>query len=477
MANMLTRGTESCWVAEVDDETFDLVRDDNNERIRISHKDVIVAVPITNWNDPHAEYQLLAVSIREAVGRRRGAEVPGRHFSLINCHAYNLSEEFVERHSIPHLPIHLALCRAPFAPIELSVIVSTKSGVCEASAFYNSVVKPFLETLGLSERHYSVHHTESEQSITDFTTGTLVPRANAGISQMVLLLSGDGGMIDIINGLFSSKPSSSFVKPIVSLLILGTGNAMANSSGLNNDATRGLRSFLRGKPRRVPTFATRFSPGSVVLVDEGRKAEPLPPTSSIDSAGLLHGAVVTSWCLHASLVADSDTTEYRKHGPQRFSMAANELLKPSDGSPPHVYRGHVTTLFKDQTGALQSKLWDRREHMYMLVTLVSRLEAALTISPDSRPLDGQLRMVDFGPLPIAEVKRVFGQAYASGQHVSNPVVGYEAVEFLHIDFQEPDPRWRRVCVDGKIVLVGEGGWVEVKREERDVVDLVIEDAS
>ena len=227
----------------------------------------------------------------------------------------------------------------------------------------------------------------------------------------------------------------------------------------------------------MPTFKVTFSPGAVLLVDEGRGTEEIPTDDDDDGEGkgVVRGAVVASWGLHASLVAESDTAAYRRYGSERFAMAAGELLDPADGSESHRYRGRITTFCKGKDGGEVARVWERREHMYVLVTMVSNMEAGLRISPESKMLDGQLRVVSWKPLGSGEVKRIFGMAFDNGKHVGHDDVEYEAVEGVRIEIEEAEERWRRVCVDGKIVRVPEGGWVEVRREGTEVVDLVVEE--
>ncbi|MCJ1303585.1 hypothetical protein MMC08_006395 [Hypocenomyce scalaris] len=369
-------------------------------------------------------------------------------------------------------PEHLSIPRDRKKGSNIHVVVSVKSGLCKAKIFCEEIVRPVFSAFGLKDDDYLVHETESEHSITELVRTAFLPRANKGLRQTVLLLSGDGGVVDFVNILLTSSQSDTYVKPVIGLLTLGTGNALAHSTGLTSDDTKGFSSFLRGTPRSLPTFAARFSTGSEFVVDEGRRAEPLPQIEG-SKAGVVYGAVVCSWALHASLVADSDTTEYRKHGADRFQMAAKELLSPSDGSEPHRFRGKVTLIKKDENGKEVHQPLDRREHMYILAALVSNLEEALVISPFSRPLDGQLRLLHFGPLPGDEIMRIMGLAYQGGAHVKEEgVVWYADIDGLRIDFEEPDGHWRRVCVDGKIVRVGKGGWVEIRRETRDVLDIV-----
>lgn len=219
-------------------------------------------------------------------------------------------------------------------------------------------------------------------------------------------------------------------------------------------------------PHPLPIFQANFSPGARAFSNEGRTATPL-----VNSR--VYGAVVASYGLHASLVADSDTTEYRKHGAQRFGLVAKDLLFPQDGSLPHAYRADVT-LFKDG-GNVEIK---RKEHGYILASLVSNLEKPFTISPASKPLDGQLRVVHFGPLGGERTVAVIKEAYHNGNHVSFDEVGYESISGLRIQFDEAGEswKWRRCCIDGLIVGVEEGGWVEVRTVEAgsEAVDIVVD---
>lgn len=354
----------------------------------------------------------------------------------------------------------------------LHVIISTGSGVGGARRFFDTILKATLELLGLDERAYQLHETESESHISELSRTIFLPRANQGVAQTIILLSGDGGIVDIINILLSSLQSNSYVKPVIGLLALGTGNALANSIGLTPVSSTGLQALLKGKPASLPTFNAKFSSGSRFVADEGKSVAPL--LGSDKGLGLVYGAVVCSWALHASLVAESDTLEYRKYGAERFKMAAQELLSPSDGSAPHSYRGKIT-IFKKGLGEHEETVsLDRREHMYILASLVSNLEENLRISPHSKPLDGQLRLVHFGPLPNTKVMRIFELAYQGGLHIDDTDVQYNDIDGLRIDFEEQDERWRRVCIDGKVVRVNEGGWVEIRKERRNMIDIIVD---
>lgn len=348
------------------------------------------------------------------------------------------------------------------------IVVSTGSGTGQAKDVWTKLVQPMIAFVcDAAQRQAEVHFTESETSIADLTRKVFFPQANQGVTQAIVLLSGDGGLVDIVNTLLEEPLSDRYQKPNVSILPLGTGNALAHSAGITSDKTLGLSTLFRGWPQEVPIFTAKFSPGARLLVNEAREEREL---WNVNGTATAYGAVVCSWGLHAGLVADSDTTEFRKHGAERFQMAAKEALFPSDGSPPHPYKGKLSIR---RPGANEFEVVPRETHGYVLATFCSQLEAGFTISPASKPLDGKLRLVHFGHMSGQEAMDLMGKAYAGGGHVEDNRVGYDEIEALRIEFDEEDGRWRRVCIDGKIIRVEEGGWVEVMTGSvRGLVDLI-----
>ena len=403
------------------------------------------------------------------------SKLPGADYKFEDVQVTSLPQAFVDANVISSRIEHLIAFGSTFQANgcgpNLYVMISVASGTGEAQDFFDNIVKPAFTASGIQPDSYYVHTTDSNKSIERFIDTVILPRANEGVPQTILLLSGDGGVVDTLNVLLSSKRSEQYLKPTAGLVTMGTGNALANSTGLNRDLTRGLRHFYRGKAHPLPTFTAQFSPGSEILLDEGRKAEPVPPPAA--DVGEMYGAVVCSWALHASLVADSDTAEFRRFGSHRFQMAAKELLSPSNGSAPHVYKGQITVFKLDENGHEIQQVLSAQEHGYVLATLVSNLEEKFAVSPHSKPLDGQLRLVRFGNISSEEVMTILGLAFQDGAHVDNEAVDYEIIEGIRIEFNEPDGRWRRVCVDGKTVRVGESGWLEVRKNTGvEVLDLV-----
>ncbi|PHH56214.1 hypothetical protein CFIMG_007185RA00001 [Ceratocystis fimbriata CBS 114723] len=339
---------------------------------------------------------------------------------------------------------------------KLHVVVSTKSGLCLATKCWNQVVKPLLNAVqSLSSTthkgQYSLLITENAESIKSFAAKILRAEESA---QTVLLMSGDGGTVDLINAMNQDEKQPS--PTTIAILPLGTGNALFHSihRPLYSNSTEsalilGLRTLIHGTPVSLPLFRADFSPGAriVTFVQSQNNMTSRP-------VDYLYGSIVASHGFHASIVYESDTPEYRKHGDRRFGMVANELLELN-----HAYKATVEVRRPDCS---DFRSLGGNEFNYILSTLVSNLERTFTISPDSHTCDGKLRVVTFAPLGKDKVMEIMMAAYNNGAHVSMPEVTYEEIKELRVSVHEPDDRWRKFCVDGTIVAVQEGGWMKVK---------------
>ncbi|RDW83979.1 uncharacterized protein DSM5745_04305 [Aspergillus mulundensis] len=228
--------------------------------------------------------------------------------------------------------------------------------------------------------------------------------------------------------------------------------------------------LLQGNPFPLPVFAATFSQGARYAQSGQTQSTP-----ANNSYGLkIYGGVVASWGIHAALVADSDTAEYRKFGADRFKMAAQELLFPSDGSEAHKYNGTLTLVRYDGKHCMEHEIViEHEEHVYVLATLVSNLEKGFKISPLSVPLDGSFRIVRFGPMPSQQVMQLLSAAYQDGRHVQDGNVMYSEIQGFRLDFHEVNEKWRRVCIDGRVVVVEENGWMNVHKERRSLVNILL----
>ena len=431
------------------------------EEVSIAIDNIVCILPISGNGE--SEYSVLFL---ETQSESSDPQATSDYTRVARIKTASLPSTLLSRYLCRELPRHLD---SPNANIH--VVLSTCSGTGKAKKVFQDVLQPFLSYLGLTG--YEVHETQSAQTITELTRSKFLPCAQLGVHQTIILLSGDGGLVDIVDSFYSSAEEI-LAPPCIALIPTGTGNAMANSIGLLRPEMK-LVILLQGKPTPMPVFAASFSPKAQYVTNEGRDRAPIcnkPVAENQDQR--IYGAVVASWGIHAALVADSDTAEYRGFGADRFKLAAKELLSPSDGSPTHRYRGMLSLTKPEGVTKQQQHMGSMQhdEHMYVLATLVSRLERGFTISPDSSPLDGCLRIVHFGPMPPEEAMRLMSKAYQGGLHVDDEAVTYTEIEGFRIDFRENDERWRRVCIDGKIVAVEQGGWMEVHREPRCLLNLV-----
>ncbi|RKF58990.1 putative cortical actin cytoskeleton protein vip1 [Erysiphe neolycopersici] len=208
------------------------------------------------------------------------------------------------------LPLHLQ--------IDVHVIISVSSGTGLATQYYTQIISPLLSVLGVSFRPFYTSNCDSIKEIVPSLSGT------------VILLSGDGGVNDIIN--FASS------RLTIVLFPMGSGNALYHSHIKN-----GLHSLLRGSSQSLPNFRAMFEQANL----SGKQLESML------------GAVILSYGFHATLVEESE--KYRHDGEERFLKVAEALLKN-----PRTYVGSVN-----------------QEVMrgYAAATLVKKLDKDFTISP------------------------------------------------------------------------------------------------
>ncbi|KAH8912282.1 hypothetical protein BR93DRAFT_71235 [Coniochaeta sp. PMI_546] len=464
---------------------------DNEEPTgRLKEADIALIVQQSNQqqSDWEGSYHICSL-VEESAGNP-----PKLQASVV---ANKLPQHILDKYLLTKVPEHL-VCDGTH---RLTVVVSTNAGLCQAETFYRQVLRRLLGALGLvgvtewskdkDQDKYEVIFTKSDQTIRELSK-QLSESATTGQARTVVLLSGDGGVVDLLNGpdQVSSLPSGP--KPTIALLPFGTGNALFHSlhkplyaaPSAPSHYVLGLRTLFEGVPAPLPTFEASFAPGSRLISysdgaasDEAGEAE-----EQRQAVSRLVGAIVASYGFHASLVWESDTPAYRKHGAQRFHMAAGELLKLG-----HGYEVDVEVRVPGGGRDEWRRLGEETDRFgYVLATLVSSLEKTFTISPASQPLDGKLRLVTFGDVGGEKTMDVMKGAYDNGSHVGmrwtledgrEERVGYEEVEEVRITIREEDARWRKVCIDGTIVeLPPNGGWMRVKTSPEPRFDVVVDRA-
>ncbi|CAM1511495.1 Fc.00g090080.m01.CDS01 [Cosmosporella sp. VM-42] len=442
----------------------------------------------------HLEETLFVLQLPAAVDSSAGflicslqeaADDGERPFRLSCVSTPKIPHNELERYLIHELPSHLH----HGGDNNVDIIVSTKSGMNLASTVWDTVLKPLWQLVAVNLRErpildaidqqtgkpkpdYRVLLTETAESIRDFARGSSGPGKQDN-SRTIVLLSGDGGVVDLLNGW--AEGSSNAKPPVLALLPLGTGNALFHSmhKSLYSDPgptplVLALRTLFLGTAADLPTFRASFSSGSriVTFADKSKADKPdgeLHLKKEETSVSHLDGAIVASYGFHASIVYESDTPEYRVHGDKRFGMVAQELLRES-----HPYAAKVEIR---RSGSCKFETIPRETHAYVLTTLVSNLERKFTISPESKPLENRLHLVHFGPIGGERIMDAMMKAYDGGKHVGmkwddGEEIGYEEIDEVKVEVLEEDERWRKVCIDGTIVEIPKGGQMSVKVREK-----------
>ncbi|KAL7628111.1 hypothetical protein AAE478_002308 [Parahypoxylon ruwenzoriense] len=478
-------------IAEVDGPGTTLSSVNPGEVVLISHQRQ------GNNNNKSNFYNVF--SLKEEAGEK------GPTFKLSQAQVADVPRSLLDEFLIEELPEYLQ--SGPSRRVH--VVVSTRSGTGLALDFYNSILQPILESWGISALDSATDLAERSRALAEPNVYNLVitrdvnsvhnlardlghatqDSSGAVVQHTVVLLSGDGGVIEILNGKApEEKPDAKAPPlPLIAVLPLGTGNALFYSIHKSVETTaptpsglvQGLRTLFTGIAKPLPSFKAEFPSGSRLIryasSDKQDSSSEMDHESHHDGISHLHGVIVASYGFHSQLVWESDTPEYRKHGAKRFGMVAQQLLKES-----HAYRARVELSKKDGTH-LQRLEQDR--HAYILATMVSNLEKTFTISPSSMPLDGKLRLVHFGVVSGQKTMEIMTQAYNEGKHIGmkwtnddgkEETVGYEEAEVVRITTLEEDARWRKVCIDGTIVELPQGGCMTVRTEDEPHLQVLVD---
>lgn len=128
-------------------------------------------------------------------------EASQKPFELRITNTTLLPQDFLKKHIFKDLPAYLQ------ADNDIHVLISTLSGTGLASNFFDDVLYPILLAVGLADSQYKVSRTSDPESVIRFARNELLSATTKGRKQTVMMLSGDGGLVDIVNGLLEAgKP-------------------------------------------------------------------------------------------------------------------------------------------------------------------------------------------------------------------------------------------------------------------------------
>ncbi|RCK59419.1 Sphingoid long-chain bases kinase 1 [Candida viswanathii] len=318
---------------------------------------------------------------------------------------------------------------------KLIVIDSIHSGTgrTQSKDIYNDLIAPLFSPLSIS---HEIYRTTSPTSIADFARDLYPDSTNTTI----LFISGDSSINEFINGLLSDSQGSSItVFPIPG----GTGNSLALSLDITSPLDA-IHRLLHPTTSTLPLYLydVQFPAGSQYLLHD-------EPDGAVAQLGL-KVIVVLSWAFHASLVADSDTPELRKHGLERFQIAALQNLNRVQ-----KYEGETTINGSDEEIAGPFAYW--------LVVSSRKFEPTFEISPKGDILKDELYLVAFNTKEKlddgAYIMDIMKQMYDRGSHVDNSDVIYKKLgpgDDIVLSVRNAAPLiQRRFCVDGRIVALPE----------------------
>ena len=183
---------------------------------------------------------------------------------------------------------------------DVHVIVSTQSGAGLATTTSDNILTSLFTLFGVKP---TVHTTTSKTSHSEYLESTVFSRVHENI---IVILGGDTIIYDLLNALPKNSHLTAAHRFTICPIPCGTGNALAVSLG--------TKSILIGvsKVFGVSEFNAVHNTILPVMKISIRETQ---------QERTIWGAVVCSWGLHASLVADSDDPEMRKqHGANRFAV-------------------------------------------------------------------------------------------------------------------------------------------------------------
>ncbi|KAK9454484.1 ATP-NAD kinase-like domain-containing protein [Dipodascopsis uninucleata] len=332
----------------------------------------------------------------------------------------------------------------------ISVICSVTAGKRKSRQVFKNLVEPLLRSLNIP---YNYIPTLSSSTIKDYAA-ELHRNVEPEKILTVIILSGDTSISELVNGLSTAQDSR---KLVLLPIPTGSGNALMTSLGITSPAVA-VKSMVNTEPRPLKYMGVEFPQDSIEI---------LPPTDDTPEGATapvftakpqpIAALVVASWALHAALVGDSDSPEYRKLGNERFQRAAQANLErnvPWNGSIKYHSPDNL-----EEVSVIEGP------HSYVLATSVSSLEPGFLISPEGKPLSGRLFLIEIPYLEPNEVFRLVMLAYQNGRHVNEPTVVYKEISDAVIAVEEDEDRMRRFCIDGRIIMVPNKSTVKLESKE------------
>lgn len=165
-----------------------------NGAMEIRDEDVIAVISTRGGS---AEYTIFSLENEPWKPTSVATEEKQYPFKLRATNAMLLPEAFLSAFLFSGWPDYVTDAQ------DVYVLISTLAGTELAVPFWEEILHPLFRTLGFEDSRYSVIKTRDAGSVAELTKCNLMEGANEGKKQTVVVLSGDGGIVDTINALGS----------------------------------------------------------------------------------------------------------------------------------------------------------------------------------------------------------------------------------------------------------------------------------
>lgn len=321
-------------------------------------------------------------------------------------------------------------------------IIDSKISPINSTSYslYESVLKPIFQILGIN---YTYLKTNSSNSIKEYAD--LIN--NDFEKYLILSISGDTTIFEFINYVYSNYQNN--LNNIPNLTILpfphGTGNALSISMNNLNDLNS-IEKLFSWNQRHLPIYQLNSNNNLIPINDL---------LNTLQNKNILF-TVVASWCLHSTLVYESDKPELRNnYGSERFRIAANKILAENP-----VFKGKITLQPDNKSFIYNGNKWSLdsinsntfTDLSYLVVAAVPNFEKTFKISPHSTIESDELHLITIPLVPSDKTISLMNDAYNNGIHINNPLVGYEKIsktKTLEIEIDNSmSSELSIICLDG-----------------------------
>uniref|UniRef100_A0A3P9IB41 sphingosine kinase n=1 Tax=Oryzias latipes TaxID=8090 RepID=A0A3P9IB41_ORYLA len=308
-------------------------------------------------------------------------------------------------------------------PCRMLLLVNPQSGKGQALTLFNSQVKQMLNEAGVT---HTLFITERQNHARELVKGADLSQWDA-----LVIMSGDGLLYEVINGLLERSDWEEAIRTPLGILPGGSGNALAAS--------------VHYYSRASPVFGEDLLVSCGFLLCRGLVFPMDLVSVRFPSGQRLFSFLSLAWGFVADV--DVESEKYRHFGAARFTIGTLVRLACL-----HVYRGKLEYL----PAAGPPDDWvvvQEQDFVLMLAMYQSHLAEDLLAAPDSSLSDGVIHLfyVTAG-ISRAALLRLF-RAMEKGTHLAAPCQHLVHAKVRALRLEPLSPKGI-ITVDGEVVEYG-----------------------